>query len=341
VFVKITKEYHMIIVVYVDDFIVCSSSTSATKALVEVLNRKFHMKHLGEVSLILGIKVERTESTLKLTQAHYAEETLRRFGMWECNPSRNPLWKGVKLDKFDPEDEDTEFPFKQALGSIQWMAKTTRPDLCTTANKLACFQEHPKKLHEQGIKSAMRYIKGHLENGLTYYKDNKDPMYGICDATWKSETNSRSRRGMVLMRGGAAVVWDSKIIPRACLSSTGSEYISGTETTKDVVYYRELMNEVGWTIDKPTLLQIDNMAAIHMAQDAASHKKTQHLLVREMFISQEVENGTVRVEKIHTDENSSDHFTKILTNEVFEKHRATYMGKPNNRQFHLSTKVVK
>jgi hypothetical protein len=37
----------------------------------------------------------------------------------------------------------------------------------------------------------------------------------------------------------------------------------------------------------------------------------------------------------------SVHFTKILTNGVFEKHRATYMGKPNNRQFHLSTKVVK
>jgi hypothetical protein len=146
---------------------------------------------------------------------------------------------------------------------------------------------------------------------------------------------------MVIMRGGAAVMWDSKIIPRACLSSCDSEYISGTETTKDIICYRELMNEVGWTIHEPTLLQIDNNAAIHMAQDAASHKNTQHLLVREMFISQQVEKGTLRVEHIDTGENSSDHFTKVLTNGVFEKHKATYMGKPNNRQFHLSTKVVK
>ncbi len=78
-----------------------------------------------------------------------------------------------------------------------------------------------------------------------------------------------------------------------------------------------------------------------MAQDAASHKNTQHLLVREMFITQEVENGTVRIEHIPTDENPADHFTKILSNEKFEKHRATYMGKPDNRQYHMSTTVTK
>ena len=78
-----------------------------------------------------------------------------------------------------------------------------------------------------------------------------------------------------------------------------------------------------------------------MAQDAASHKNTQHLLVREMFITQEVENGTVRVEHIPTAENPADHFTKVLTNVKFEKHRATYMGKPNNRQYDLSSPVTK
>ena len=91
VFVKITKDYHIIAIVYVDNFIIASNSEVATRALEEVLNRKFHMKNLGEISLILGIRVERTESTLKLSQTHYAEETLRKFGMWECNPSRNPL----------------------------------------------------------------------------------------------------------------------------------------------------------------------------------------------------------------------------------------------------------
>jgi hypothetical protein len=138
--------------------------------------------------------------------------------------------------------------------------------------KLACFQEHPKELHAQGIRSTLRYVRGQFDLGLTYHKDNKDPMYEVCDAIWKSETNSRSRRGLTIMRAGAAVMWDSKIIPRACLSSCGSEYIAGTETTKDIIYYREPMREVGWRIKEPTLIQIENKSAIHMAQDAASHK---------------------------------------------------------------------
>jgi hypothetical protein len=94
-------------------------------------------------------------------------------------------------------------------------------------------------------------------------------------------------------------------------------------------------SEIEWPIEEPTLFQKD------MAQDAASRKNTQHLLVREMFIAQEIEKGTVRAEHISTIENSSHHFTKILTNDTFEKYRATYMGKPNNRQSHLSRKQAR
>jgi hypothetical protein len=299
------------------------------------------MKNLGDISLILGMKIERTDSTLKLSQAHYAEETLRKFGMWDCNPSSIPLYKGTRLDQFDPEENDTDFPVRQALGAIQWLAKTSRPDLTTVGSKLACFQEHPKAIHTQGIKSSLRYVKGNLDLGITYHKDNTDPMYGICDATWKSETNCKSRRGHTIMRAGAAVMWESKTIPGVRLSSAESEYISGTELTKDIIYYRELMDEVGWPIKESTLIQIDNKSAIHMAQDAGSHKSTQQISVKEMFIAQQVEKGTVRTEHITTGENTSDHFTKNLARGPFEKHRATYMGKPNNRQYHKSTLVIK
>jgi hypothetical protein len=55
---------------------------------------------------------------------------------------------------------------------------------------------------------------------------------------------------------------------------------NGTALTKDIIYYRELMNEVGWPIKEPTLIQIDNKCTIHMAQDAGSHKNTQQILVK-------------------------------------------------------------
>ena len=145
VFVKITKEFHIIIVVYVDDFLIFANNTVARKALEGALSKRFKMKNLGDVSLILGIRVTRTESTLTLSQEHYAEETLRKFGMWESNPNRNPLWKNVKLHDFDPDEEDTDFPFRQAMGSIQWLAKCTRPDLSTAASKLACFRNTPNR----------------------------------------------------------------------------------------------------------------------------------------------------------------------------------------------------
>ena len=42
------------------------------------------MKNLGEVEIILGIKIIRTPIRLKLSQEHYVEKILRKFEYFDC-----------------------------------------------------------------------------------------------------------------------------------------------------------------------------------------------------------------------------------------------------------------
>ena len=101
------------------------------------------------------------------------------------------------------------------------------------------------------------------------------------------------------------------------------------------------MSEIGWTVQEPTMIQMDNKSAIFMAQDATSQNRTRHIELKEMIISYQVEANNIRIEKIPTEENPSDHFTKCLTGAKFEKHRSTIMGKPDNNQYYLSKRIVK
>lgn len=77
--------------IYVDDIIVASSTSSATTALLQDLTKEFTLKDLGELHYFLGIEVNKTSDGKMLTQEKYASDILRRVGMQDCKPVSTPL----------------------------------------------------------------------------------------------------------------------------------------------------------------------------------------------------------------------------------------------------------
>jgi len=59
-------------------------------------------------------------------------------------------------------------------------------------------------------------------------------------------------------------------------------------------------------------LYIDSQSAIHLAKNSALHSKTKHIQLRYHFIRSVLDNGQLRLEKIHIDENPVDMFTKVV-----------------------------
>jgi hypothetical protein len=341
VFVKKHNGNTTILIVYVDDIIVASDEEER-QSIKQAIGQEFKTHDLGPLNYILGIKVTRTPTTLHFSQTHYAEKILQTFGMETA--SRTKVWKYPMLHKQDlssePDQPATDFPFRSALGALSFLCNGTRPDLATAINKLASHSRHPTHKHKVAIKALLRYVRDTKDLGLTFYKENKHPLFACCDSSLMTEPGSKSRTGYCLIRGGAAYYWKTTTEKVPLDNTAEGEYRAVCSCCKALLYARELLNELGLIdMEKASLIQCDNKSAIFMNDADTNHRGTKHIAAKEMIINHHVEHRNILVEHIAGKENPSDHFTKALPDPAFLKHRATLLGKPNNNQFSLSTKI--
>ena len=77
-----------------------------------------------------------------MSQEQYAEELLKRFNMSECKPANTPAEKGLEFTEISDKDR-VNFPYRQAIGSLVYLATATRPDISWIISKLSQYLEKP------------------------------------------------------------------------------------------------------------------------------------------------------------------------------------------------------
>lgn len=184
------------IAVHVDDMGL--SSTPGDMAVIKKeLGETFKSTDLGELKLIVGLEVDRNRAagTLRLSQKHYLERVLERFGMADSHPVYTPLDPNVKLVKREASDphsitaEEAKLTrlYQAAIGSLMYAALGTRPDLAFTVQHLSQFCSAPSPAHWTAVKRVMRYIKATLNVGLTYgpaWSPEDFQLVAYSDADW-------------------------------------------------------------------------------------------------------------------------------------------------------------
>ena len=66
------------------------------------------------------------------------------------------------------------------------------------------------------------------------------------------------------------------------------------------------------------IIYCDNTSAINISKNPVQHSSTKHIEIRHHFIRELVEDGTLTLEFIHTDDQKADLFTKLLDSKRFE-----------------------
>jgi hypothetical protein len=144
-------------------------------------------------------------------------------------------------------------------------------------------------------------------------------LQGYTDADWASDVNDRkSTSGFAFMLASAAVSWSSKKQASTALSSTEAEYIAAAHATKELVWLRRLLSELGQNQTHPTPLHIDNQSAMAIAKNPKFHDRTKHIEVRYHFLRQKVEEGELALEYVPTGCQVADVLTKGLVREKHE-----------------------
>ncbi|XP_071719552.1 uncharacterized protein [Rutidosis leptorrhynchoides] len=62
----------------------------------EFLSSKFSMKDMGEVDVILGIRIIRENNVISISQSHYIEKVLKNFNCFDCTPVITSMDPSVK-----------------------------------------------------------------------------------------------------------------------------------------------------------------------------------------------------------------------------------------------------
>ena len=102
------------------------------------------------------------------------------------------------------------------------------------------------------------------------------------------------------------------------LNTAEAELMAASEACREAVSLRGLCEEHGHPQQKPTVLKMDNTAAIAIAEDPQMHDKSKHIHRRHLYIRELVAEGIIEPKYVKTGENTSDIFTKPLPRKEFE-----------------------
>jgi len=110
IYLKKNESHFIILVLYVDDILLASSSVELLTKTKFMLNNHFDMKDLGDASVFLGIQISRHKSRgiLGLSQRGYIDKVLKRFNMHSCSSCAAPVQKGDKLSKSQCPQNDND-----------------------------------------------------------------------------------------------------------------------------------------------------------------------------------------------------------------------------------------
>ena len=64
------------------------------------------------------------------------------------------------------KEEMSNVPYRQALGSLMYLATENRPDLAQAVSTVSRFRQNPGRAHWEGVKRILRYVVGTPKVGL-------------------------------------------------------------------------------------------------------------------------------------------------------------------------------
>ena len=188
---QLKSEYPLSLGIYVDDFVYFSEDPAVEDLFCRLLAQRCKVDFMGIVNWFLGIhfswRITPSSTTVHLSQAGFATNLVESFSLQDRNqtPTATPYRSGVPIDSIAESSEDVESPalkrrkeaYQSLVGSIGWLAHSTRPDLITAHSFLAAYSNKPSTGHMKAALYALHYIHSTHDYGISFTSDDLAPMH--------------------------------------------------------------------------------------------------------------------------------------------------------------------
>nr|GEV87443.1 zinc finger, CCHC-type [Tanacetum cinerariifolium] len=252
------------------------------------LSSMFSMKDMGEVDVILGIKIKRENKGIVITQTHYIEKILKKFNREDCSSMSTPMDPVEKL-KLNTGKHVDQLEYSRAIGCLMYAMTSTRPDIAYVVGRLSRFTSNPSRQHGKAIARVFKYLRGTMNYGLSFV-GYPSVLEAYSDASWINHVeHSSSTSRWVFLLGGE--------------------------------WLRNLIHEIPiWPKPiAPISIRCDSAPTMARAYSQIYNGKSRHLGVRHSMVRELIRNGVISIEFVRTQHNLADHLRKGLARDLVQE----------------------
>ena len=315
-FFRVSTDEYSIIVIYVDDLMICCKTKEQVVGIKNATKKEFSIKDLGDLTYCLGIEIhrKRDERITKMNQRAYIKRLAEKFGVDNCKDVHTPADSNAKLAKVPDEEVFVpKFPYRELVGALMYVATCTRPDIAHAVGEVAKYCERYNKSHWTAAKRILKYLKTNQDMSIVFSGFNKGELIGFADANWAGDLDTRrSTTGYVFFLNGSAISWNSKRQPTVATSSTEAEYMSLYSATQEAIWLRCLLKDLQYCAEVATTIFQENQGCIALAKNPVYHSRTKHIDIKFHFLREKVASEVIALEFKPTEEMIADGFTKAL-----------------------------
>ena len=246
--------------------------------------------------------------------------------MWEnVHTVATPMEPGTRLVKANyplTPDLVLQRRYHDIVGSIGYLVQTTQFDLAFVYGQLSQFLHNPGPVHLAAAESALAYVRGTADWGLTYYDldaDKRNVLTGWVNSDFASDSDTcRSVTGYIMSHNCAPISWHSCRQGDATLSSSEAEYIASSAVAQPNAYLCSLLSGFDHPLLGSTCVWEDT-ARILISENPVNHDQSHHVDVKFHFFRERVRAGEIKLYKCWGHRNVADALTKSLPQPTFHK----------------------
>jgi hypothetical protein len=278
-------------------------------------NYKEITRKSGDILTYLGITITTNDdNTITITQPTLVDKIIHTANLTNCKGISTPISTIQSYnDQFDNISVDKTYYLK-LVGLINYLASYTRPDLLYSLSRVAQACSAPTQSDLIRVKRIVRYISETREYGITYDVNIDFFIYCYVDASYNCYDDGKGHYGYTFCigKGNGSVCAKSSKMKVIALSSTEAEYVALCHAVSQLIFLRELMNQLGFGSVLPSIVYEDNLPCVKMVYGNLNFNTTKHINVRYHFTKDQVNVGNVKIIHCPTEEMIADVLTKPL-----------------------------
>ena len=179
---------------YVDDFIYFGLSDDVERRFQTLLSAEIAVTFMGVVNWFLGTHFtwaqRGSKISVHLCQGAFAQNLVERYRQQDVNfnPRATPYWSGLPIDSIPSATEEEMLTpsfahrrerYQSMVGSLNWLATNTRPDLTPITSFLTAYNHKPSLSHVDSALYVIKYLRSMVEYGIAFHSDVTTAMTGF------------------------------------------------------------------------------------------------------------------------------------------------------------------